>query len=621
MRLRIGVKLAIGFLSIVLVMGAGGWWSYRSLGNLQSRYGQLLDKTYPAALAALNLNVEIQSQSQRIMQYAATRDSQAIDAIRKSRDRADGYMSALKEATAADQELATAYKAVDDQRARFYKMVNSLFVDGDGMKSDDLLLSAENARSVGEKMSSAVNALVTLQQNRVEAEHSAVSAMADSSIHVLQVVALVVLVLTLLIIFLGQLLIGRPVARIAAELKLIASGAGDLTKRIHIRTGDELESLADSFNQLQQSMQVMVKQIMQSSGTISERTRRVEQSTRSVVEASGQVSQAMGSVAAGADTQVQSVTIASSTMEELVGAISQIASGANMQAMQVQQTTATVNSMVNSMREVAGNANNLTGAAAAAADTAREGARIVDETVQGMLRIRERVLNSALRIQELDSHSRRINDIMVVITDIASQTNLLALNAAIEAARAGAQGRGFAVVAEEVRKLAERSGQSAKEIRTLIQNIQAGTAETVKAINEGARDAEAGADLAASAGEALKAILESVERTKEGSRSISVAANQVLKATQEVAGAVEEVAAVSEENSAATEEMAAGANQVSETIIQVRDVSLDNNTAVEQVASSLQEVNESMTSIAETTNDLIQVAEQLSRLMGQFKVE
>ncbi len=619
MRLGIGAKLSIGFLLMLLLLGISGGWSYLALSRLDGQYGKVVEQTFPLALVAEQLNSEIQTQSQLLMAYAATRDDRQRE-IKQSRALVDGYIEKLESTGQGDGELAAKTALLSEQRKRFDRMVDGLFLNGENLQAYQLVLQADNARAIGESLGKQTKELRTLIQARVDSARIEAKNEARTAFLVLSVVlALSVLVGIAVTAYIFKVVV-VPLRAVARQLKDIASGAGDLTKQLRVSSNDEIGMLADSFNQLVKGLAGIVRRVSEASDDMLLRSREMEKSSGAMAEVFSGVSAAVTQVALGAERQTAETGAARETMAELVAAIDQIASGAQQQARQVQDTTVTIGSMVQSMERVASQASVIANASRDAAATAHKGASIVDQTLDGMNQVRDQVVWAADKVSALGEQGKRIGEIMQVITEISKQTNLLALNAAIEAARAGEQGRGFAVVAEEVRKLAERTALSATEIRSIIESIQAGTKEAVAAIQEGSVQVEAGAQLAADAGKALKDILSTVERTTSDIREISSAAQSVLVASRDAARAVEEVAAVTQENSAATEEMAAGADEVKDSIQGVSQVSVENAEAVSSVSDAVLQVNQSVSSIADSARRLSQTAAELRGLVGQFRI-
>jgi methyl-accepting chemotaxis protein len=191
-----------------------------------------------------------------------------------------------------------------------------------------------------------------------------------------------------------------------------------------------------------------------------------------------------------------------------------------------------------------------------------EGGRIIHEAASEMKRIAEAVNGTAGTIKDLEGYSDQISSIVQVIKDIADQTNLLALNAAIEAARAGEQGRGFAVVADEVRKLAERTGNSTQEIGAMIDKIQQGTQRAVQEMEAGVKRVGEGVSLAHQAGDSVTGIRDSAQRVTHAVDDISLALKEQTVAARDIAQKVEHIAQGSEENSAAVAQTAASAHRL-----------------------------------------------------------
>lgn len=216
-----------------------------------------------------------------------------------------------------------------------------------------------------------------------------------------------------------------------------------------------------------------------------------------------------------------------------------------------------------SVMEISSNADKLAGDAdvvARMSDEASSLARVGGEkmaTMKNQIKAIAGASRSAEEVAErLTVTSARIGHILDVITGIADQTNLLALNAAIEAARAGEQGRGFAVVAEEVRKLAEQSAASTKEIYSLVNTIQEEIREIAKWNKSSAEESEKGLDIVNEAGQSFNAIVGAVEKVTVQTVEIADATRQISEGVQNIAASVEEQNAVLEEVSSSVSVLA-----------------------------------------------------------------
>jgi methyl-accepting chemotaxis protein len=185
--------------------------------------------------------------------------------------------------------------------------------------------------------------------------------------------------------------------------------------------------------------------------------------------------------------------------------------------------------------------------------------------------IASRVDQIAVRALSLGEKGQQIGAILAVIDELADQTNLLALNAAIEAARAGEHGRGFAVVAAEVRKLAERSQESAGQIQALVAQIQSETNATILASEAGAREVASGSALAREAVSSLELISGMVDETTTAAKEISIATQQQRSASDQVVAAMTQVSDVSRQYAVGSKQAAASAAQLNGLAAQLRD--------------------------------------------------
>jgi methyl-accepting chemotaxis protein len=256
---------------------------------------------------------------------------------------------------------------------------------------------------------------------------------------------------------------------------------------------------------------------------------------------SGEIAQLCGGVNGLLDTMSKIIGEVSETAQTLTTAAREIATGntdlsqrTEEQAASLEETAASMEELTSTVRLNAENAQQANKLASSASDVAVKGGSVVAEVVQTM--------------DGIAQASRKIADIIGVIDEIAFQTNILALNAAVEAARAGDQGRGFAVVAAEVRNLAQRSANAAKEIKGLI-------SDSVSKVESGSR-------LVDTAGKTMEEIVQSVKRVTDIMAEISAASQEQSAGIEQVNNAVTQMDQVTQQNAALVEEAAAAAKSM-----------------------------------------------------------
>jgi len=283
---------------------------------------------------------------------------------------------------------------------------------------------------------------------------------------------------------------------------------------------------------------------------------------------------------------VSKVAIMRNSLHELIAAIHQnleflsrsattlsasAASGAHTSEVQSQAAKGmsdAVSQMSSSIRNVEESAHEAHEIALESATRSTDGGRIIHEAAGEMTRIAESVHSIAGTIHELEQSSSSISSAASVIKEIADQTNLLALNAAIEAARAGEQGRGFAVVADEVRKLAERTSNSTKDIDVMIASIERNTHRASAEMDAGVNRVNDGVKLARDAGDSVVSIRDSAEQASRAVDAISNALEAQVAAAMVIADRVELVLQGAEQNSHSAAQTEESARQVA-SVVQV----------------------------------------------------
>ncbi|WCE28447.1 methyl-accepting chemotaxis protein [Vibrio sp. SCSIO 43137] len=354
-----------------------------------------------------------------------------------------------------------------------------------------------------------------------------VFASADSLIYITTVIGVV---LCILFILFGYWLAGRitnPINRITSELKNIATGEGDLSRRIDIEKNNEIGEMASAFNHFVSSINDLVKEIKQNADSVNKTSVQTNETSQKVKQ------------------------------------ISVLQSGS------LEQVATAFNQMVATSNDVAESCNRTATAASEGLDHVESGREFIQSTSELVNVLESTVSESNHSMQKLAQESGRITSILDTIREIADQTNLLALNAAIEAARAGDHGRGFAVVADEVRSLAKRTAESTEEIDVMIRNLTEQTELVSGRLSESMQFSGK--------------TVEMTEQTKSVFEAINQSVISIGDMTSQIATAAEEQHIVAEEINRNVESIHTEANKAREASVESENQSF----RLEQLSTEL----------------------------------
>ncbi|WPQ36331.1 methyl-accepting chemotaxis protein [Achromobacter xylosoxidans] len=492
--LSIGTRLTLGFGTVLALLLALTGLSQYELTHIGGINRAITEQTWAKANAINIIDVTTRANARANLELIVNTDPRTaetlfarIDTNRKTIDQALETLRPLFRTEDERQKL----RLLEDVRGRYVKSFQGVGA---------LLKRGERDAARQRLLEETLPLLDGLQDRVIEISRIQSAEMVDAgadSQRVIDNAGMLNLILSGLAVVLGGLFAWRVSKSITAPLAQAVSVAetvarGDLGQPIHAVTRDETGRLLRALHDMQDKLAGAVRTIRAGSETISS---------------------AAGQIAAG-NTDLSSRT------EE--------------QAASLEETAASMEELASTVKQNADNARQANQLAASASEVAQRGGAVVSAVVSTM--------------GDISASSRKISEIVSVIDGIAFQTNILALNAAVEAARAGEQGKGFAVVAGEVRSLAQRSAQAAREVKTLIE-------ASVSKVAEGAGQAE-------NAGTTMQEVVASVKRVTDIMGEIAAASQEQASGIEQVNRAVSQMDEVTQQNAALVEEAAAAAGSM-----------------------------------------------------------
>lgn len=436
--------------------------------------------------------------------------------------------------------------------------------------------------------------------------------------------------------------ISIPINKAVEMLRDIAEGEGDLTRRLAVKSKDEVGKLGGWFNKFVDGLQQTIKganaatqEVVSISGKLSESSEKVRNSAEQQLRATEETSSSMNemeasikSVAEASEHILSSTDTVSSSVLEMSASVGEIADNMGKLSDSVETTSSSVTEIVASINQVSSNVNVLSGVAEEIISSVTEinasikeieqyarektvlaervkedassvGMESVKKTMAGMARIKEEVSSASASINRLGERSAEVGNILNVINNVTEATSLLALNAAILAAQAGEHGKGFAVVADEIKELAEQTASSTKEIAGIIKAFKDDVAAAITSIDRSSKGVEEGVELSWAARNALEKISHSAEQTLGMAKKVEIATREQSRGVNLVTESIRKMGGMVEEIKKATDEQKRGADGIARATEDISDITTMIKTSTVQQAKESKYTSEIVSDVAQ----------------------
>ena len=386
--------------------------------------------------------------------------------------------------------------------------------------------------------------------------------------------------------------IAKPLKNTVAILKDISEGEGDLTKRLTVKGHDEIAQLSSYFNKTIDKINMTISTVMSESSSMLDIATKLSNSVSDTACSVNQIDSNLSSMKNQIVNQSAGVEETSSTIEEIRHNISGLNHNINKQSISVAQSSSAVEEMVANIRSVTEILKKNSSSVTELEESANIGRRVVNDNVE--------------LIKEITKSSEGLIEASEIIQNIASQTNLLAMNAAIEAAHAGDAGKGFSVVADEIRKLAETSGEQGKTISTVLTALN----ELIHKVTDASLDLQTKFDI----------IYENTRTVSEQEAVINSAMEEQNSGSQQILEAMQEITQITEGVLQSAMMMEQGAKEVSIEMQKLFDITTEINSGMQEMTSGMNQINNAIQDINVKTNNNQESITLVTDTLNTFKI-
>ncbi|MBG9736918.1 chemotaxis protein [Paenibacillus alvei] len=540
--------------------------SYQSMNEINDKNDNMFDHNLKSIMWVKQIMVNNRTIDAAIFELMASSDDTRNNELKQTIDRLRAENNTLltryKEVMQTEQEK----KLVDgyDKALKPYRESNirsiELAIANKNEEAYDFYNG--NVREVRVKVQHILTELAKLNEDLAAKQAEEVGQLTDASTLTNVIIGIVSFLVCLFVGYITVNMIVKPLRQMQRLME--QAEQGDLTVRGTYESKDEIGVLMKDFNKMMEGLSSIMS-------TVHERSELLLHNSRLVSDNANETAQAT---------------------EHIAASMEQIATGSQLQQTASEENAIALEEFARGIQSIVENTASVAELASHSALQAEQGNATIVDAMKQMKSINQSVHTTESAVEQLLDHSLQIEKIIDVITNIAGQTNLLALNASIEAARAGESGRGFSVVAGEVRKLAEQSSESAKQIAELISVMQNSTQETVNAMGYVRQEVASGMKVVAQAGQMFE---------------------HIMALVKQVTGQVQET-------SAATEEMSAGTEEITASVDEMAKVATDASSAVQSVVAASEEQLASVETISASIEQLKQMAEELQMMVNRFKL-